>query len=103
MGPFDMLQVVSANRLTDGIVVFLGESGAWVESLQRASVHADRATLDAALARAAADVQANVVIEVAAFNVVRSGEKLRAAHIRDAIRAAGPTVHLDHGKQAAGL
>ena len=36
-------------------------------------------------------------------DVIVTGDKVRAAHIRDAIRAAGPTVHLDHGKQAAGL
>jgi hypothetical protein len=103
MGPFDMPQVVSANRLTDGIVVFLGEGGSWVESLQQASVLVDQATVDAALAKAAADVAANRIIEVAAFDVLQSDGKLHAAHIRDAIRAAGPTVRLDHGKQAAGL
>src|SRR5664279_2973765 len=32
----EMPQVVSANRLSDGIVVFLGEGNAWVETLGNA-------------------------------------------------------------------
>ena len=64
-----MSQVVSANRLSDGIVVFLGPDGAWVEGLQAAALF-DKASVEQGLAKAAADSKANVVIEVLAFDVV---------------------------------
>ena len=95
-----MSQVVSANRLTDGIIVFLGPGHSWVESLQGAEVFPDAATTKAALERVAGDVKANKVVEVAAFDVAVKAGLIEAKHLRDRIRAAGPTVHLDHGKQA---
>lgn len=97
-----MPQVVSANRLSDGIVVFLGPDGAWVEGLQAAALF-DKASVEQGLAKANADSKANVVIEVLAFEVIEEAGRRRPAHIRDAIRAAGPTVRRDTGKQAAGL
>jgi hypothetical protein len=98
----EMPQVISANRLTDGIIVFLGVGDAWVERLAEAKVLHDEAELKAAMARATADVAASRVVEVAAFEVEVSGLNIRPKHLRDRIRAAGPTVHPDHGKQAAG-
>lgn len=95
-----MPQVVSANRLQDGVVVFVGPEGRWVERLDEAIVFDDKQAGDAALERAQADERANLVLDLNAFEIVRSSKGIRAAHLRDAIRAAGPTVHLDHGKQA---
>ena len=60
-----MPQVVSANRLTDGIVVFLGAEGTWVEGLQQATLF-EAADLAPALARAEAQRAANIVVEIAA-------------------------------------
>ncbi len=97
-----MPQVVSANRLSDGIVVFLATDGRWVEGLRDAALF-DATSIEQGLAKATADVKGNVVIEVVAFDVVEEGGRRRPAHIRDAIRAAGPTVRRDTGKQAAGL
>jgi sulfite reductase (NADPH) hemoprotein beta-component len=95
-----MLQVMSANRLRDGAVVFLGPQGVWVESLDEALVCVDEQALESSLAQAKADERANLVLDLAAFEIVQSSKGIRAAHLRDAIRAAGPTVHRDHGKQA---
>ena len=95
-----MSQVVSANRLSDGIVVFLGPGHHWVESLQAAEIFPDPAAIKAALDRVANDVKANRVVEVAAFDVTSASGRIEAGHLRDRIRAAGPTVRMDHGKQA---
>ena len=95
-----MSQVISANRLTDGIIVFLASGHRWVESLQQAEVFPDATATKAALARVDADLRDNFVIEVAAFDVTTAGGRIEARHLRDRIRAAGPTVHKDHGKQA---
>ena len=95
-----MAKVVSANRLTDGAVVFLGPRDRWVELLPEAEIFAGEAAISAALERAQAAETGNLVLECDAFEVTGSGATIAAAHLRDAIRAAGPTVHLDHGKQA---
>jgi Protein of unknown function (DUF2849) len=98
-----MPQVLSANRLADGIVVFLDAAGQWVESIAGAEVFADKAALEAGVARATRSAAANLVVEVAPVDVALTPRGPQPTHIRDRIRAAGPTVYLDHGKQAAGL
>jgi sulfite reductase (NADPH) hemoprotein beta-component len=95
-----MPKVVSANRLTDGAVVFLGPQDRWVELLPEAEIFDGEAAIAAALERAKAAEAGNLVLDCDAFEVTGSGPTIAAAHLRDAIRAAGPTVHLDHGKQA---
>ncbi len=95
-----MPQAISANRLTDGIIVYLGRGENWVERLADAHVFADKAAIDAGLAAAQAAVLKNLVVEVTPFDVEVRSKGPVALHIRDRIRAAGPSVHLDHGKQA---
>jgi len=97
----EMPQVVSANRLTDGIVVFLAPANLWVERLGDAEIYADKASANAALARAQTAVVGNQVVDIAPVDVEITPRGPEPTHIRDRIRAAGPTVRLDHGKQAA--
>ena len=59
-----MPQIVSANRLTDGIIIFLGPSNRWVERLADARVYADATSAREGLAFADAELKANQVIEV---------------------------------------
>ena len=95
-----MSQIVTANRLIDGIVVFQDAAGGWSEDFARAAVHDDAAV---ALGRAAEDVAASLVVDPYAVEVeLRNGHYVPKA-LREAIRAAGPTVRRDLGKQAAGL
>jgi hypothetical protein len=94
------VRVISANRLADGTVVYFGKQGRWVESFGEAKAYADESAFQAALARAQADDRANLVLDVVAVDALKSGADLRPSHIREAIRAAGPTVRRDHGKQA---
>ena len=95
-----MTHVVTANRLIDGIVVFQDEAGGWSEDFARAAVHDDAA---AALARAGEDVAASLVVDPYAVEVeLRNGHYAPRA-LREAIRATGPTVRRDLGKQANGL
>ena len=96
-----MSQVISANRLSDGIVVFRAKGGAWVEHLRDAEILADAAAVKAALGLVELDVKANHVIEVAAFEVAVKDGHVEPVHLRDKIRAKGPTTHPLHGKQAA--
>ena len=95
-----MTQIVTANRLIDGIVVFQDETGGWSEDFARAAVREDAAV---ALARASQDVAASLVVDPYAIEVeLRNGHYAPKA-LREAIRATGPTVRRDLGKQAEGL
>ncbi len=96
-----MSQVISANRLSDGIVVFRASNGAWVEQLRDAEILPDSVAVKAALDLVELDIKANHVIEVAAFDVAVKGDHVEPVHLRDKIRAKGPTIHPGHGKQAA--
>ena len=95
-----MPQVVSANRLDDGIVVFLAADDRWVEGLGDAQVFAEKAEAEAGLARGQAAVAHNLVVDIQPMDVAQTPRGVEAKHIRDRIRAAGPTVRRDHGKQA---
>jgi hypothetical protein len=95
-----MPQIVSANRLSDGIIVFLGPSNQWVERLAEARVYADAAAAREGLAFADSELKGNRVVEIAAFDVSVANGVATPVHLRDKIRAAGPTVHREHGKQA---
>ena len=92
-------QIITANRLGDGIVVFLGEDG-WVESLISGLVLKDAPAAAAALARAMADEAADIVVEPYAIDVIDKNGAPGAKHLREVIRAAGPTIRRDLGKQA---
>jgi hypothetical protein len=94
-----MPQVVSANRLADGIVVFWNRGG-WVELLDQAEVLDSKPDIESATLKAQADVAANRVVDIFAFDVKAAGGHIEAVTLRDRIRTAGPTVHRDHGKQA---
>lgn len=90
---------ISANRLLDGIVVFFGPNNHWVDQLSAASLYASKDEAEAALASAKLDEKKNIVVEAYVFEVRAEGAPV-AHHIREAIRAAGPTVRTDLGKQA---
>jgi Protein of unknown function (DUF2849) len=83
--------VISANRLDDGVVVFVGRDGEWVEGLKHARLfaHADEAEN---LGAARASDAANIVVDAYAFSVKCEGSKLTPVTLRDAIRANGPTI-----------
>jgi len=95
-----MSQVISANRLTDGIVVFYQGPSKWAEFIDQALVLTRPEDVEAALLHAAKDVKANVIVDPYAFDVTIQHERITPTHLREKIRAQGPTVHLDHGKQA---
>ncbi|MBX3493143.1 MAG: DUF2849 domain-containing protein [Parvibaculum sp.] len=94
------IQALTANRLADGIVVYLTADNRWSESLQDADVIEGKEAGEALLARAQPAIDGNIVVEPYLFEVVREDGNIRAASVRETIRQAGPTVRLDLGKQA---
>ena len=91
-------QVITANRLADGTVVFFGPDEAWVERIGEASVFSGPAEATAALAVARKAEDANVVLDVYAIEVADKNGATTPIRLREAIRASGPTIHPEHGK-----
>ena len=97
-----MSQIVTANRLADGVVVFQDAMGGWVENFAGVAVYPDAATAKVALAQAGDAVGRAVIVDPYAIEVeLRNGHYVPKA-LREAIRATGPTVRRDLGKQAHG-
>jgi len=94
--------MVTANRLSDGVVVFLDAAGAWSEDFHRGAVLADEAAKAAALQTAAATERANLVVGSYWIALETRGGHLAPKELREAIRASGPTNRRDLGKQALG-
>ena len=95
-------QVMTANRLKDGDVVFLTRAGGWSEKIDEATLALEPLDVAALEARANEAVQDNVVTGQYLFGATRIDGKIRADHIRERIRTLGPSVRLDLGKQADG-
>ncbi|MFN3888941.1 MAG: DUF2849 domain-containing protein [Beijerinckiaceae bacterium] len=95
-----MGHVISANRLADGAVVYLGPDG-WVESLASSQVFPDAASAEKTLEdRGKRDAARNLIVEPGVVAVRVAHGRLQPAHMREAIRANGPTVRTDLGKQS---
>ncbi len=96
-----MPDVITANRLADGVVVFQSADG-WSEDFNRAAVWPDKPATAAALARAREDETHNLVVDAYEVPVEERNGHVVPKALREAIRAAGPTVRRDLGKQAQG-
>ncbi len=97
-----MSEIVTANRLTDGVVVFQDARGGWVEDFARAAVHADADAVKAALAQAGEAVAQSRIVDPYSVAVEWRNGHYAPKALREAIRASGPTVRRDLGKQAQG-
>jgi uncharacterized protein DUF2849 len=95
-----MPQVLTANRLHDGEVVYLAADGAWVEDLDAAAILATKSEGEAALVTGLRAEESQQVVHAYLFDVVDAAAPLRPVKKREIIRAAGPTVRTDLGKQA---
>lgn len=87
------LQVVTANRLIDGIVVYLTADESWSPWISDARVLADEQTADAVLALGKAAVVRNEVVDPYLIDVTQEAATIRPVRYREAIRAKGPSTH----------
>jgi len=93
-------QVMTANRLLDGEVVFLAAHG-WVDAIDSATVavtsEETKALVDA-LGRQAMAV--NEVVDAYLIDVAAEEGRIRPLKLREYLRTVGPSVRTDLGKQA---
>ena len=96
------VQAVTANRLIDGVVVYLTAKGAWSEKLADAAIAEGKEAAEALLAKANPALEQQELVEPYLFEIAEEDGTLVPASVRERIRMAGPTVRLDLGKQAEG-
>lgn len=90
-------KVLTANRLSDGIAVWLDAAGQWNEKLQEAFVarHPEAvAALEVTGKQALAD---NLVVDVNVIDVEERNGRLHPLRLRERIRAEGPTMAYAEG------
>ena len=94
------LKIVTANRLREGDVVYLCAEGAWSEWISDSAVAKtpDEETQLIQIAERA--VAEQLVIGPYPMDVAHDDGQIRPLGQREIIRAKGPTIHPDFGKQA---
>ena len=91
-------QMVTANRLTDGMVVYLTKSGDWATQFAAGAVLADQPAADAALEDAAKAAKQQLIVGQYLIDVLVEGDAVKPTSTRERIRAdRGPTIEVDAG------
>ncbi len=94
------LQVVTANRIGDGTVVYLTRDGGWSEWITDGRVSRSDEERDEMMAVARAAAERPDVVDPYIIDVVEEAGVIRAVRYREVIRSRGPTIHPAFGKQA---
>ncbi len=93
-----IVQIVTANRLRDGAVVYLTAERGWSEDFRASLPLRDEATAKAALDGTAADVKARKVVGPYLAEAEETPEGLKPNSARERIRASRfPTITPDVG------
>jgi hypothetical protein len=89
-------QIVSANDLLDGGVIYLAATGGWTRRLAEAAVA--RSPAEAAALMAAAETQPDIAVGPALAEVATGHGAPRPLAARELIRALGPTIRRAHAE-----
>lgn len=90
-----MSQMIIANRLADGLVVFWAGESRWVEAIAEGAVLEEGEPAEQALASAKDDETRCLIIDPNLIEVVEDAGQRRPTSVREAIRAFGPSVRTD--------
>lgn len=93
-------QVVTAYRLTDGVVLWLTADNTWSEWVEQAAVGTSAAEVERLTAQAKAWEARNQVYEVYPVDVTLNAGKPWPVKMREVMRAQGPSIHPQFGMQA---
>ena len=86
------VSVLTANRLGDGIVVFLDFEGAWSENIAEALAARSPDEVRQLQDRGAHDAAHNLVVEPYLMEVREAGGSLIPIRYRERVRVSGPTI-----------
>lgn len=94
------MQVLTANRLTDGEAVWLAADHSWVDLIDAAEIARDAANEEKLARAGTAAFLKNEVVDVNLVEVEIVAGRIVPKRLRERVRAAGPTIRRDLGKQA---
>lgn len=94
-------QVYNANDMMSGRVVYLTNDGAWSERIDDAAVFETEADGERLKSIADAAFEARRVVDVYPMEVSVENGSIRPRVYRERVRAEGPSVRTDLGKQAS--
>ncbi|MDA7947496.1 MAG: DUF2849 domain-containing protein [Hyphomicrobiaceae bacterium] len=95
-------QILTANRLSDGMVVFLSADGTWRASIDAADVARTEDSASALEARAATFVQTNEIVDPYLIAVEETDTGAVPVAFRERRRIAGPSVQAAFNGQSNG-
>jgi len=95
-----MKKILTANRLSDGEAVWLAADHSWVERIDDAEVACCEETREKLERAGKAAFLKNEVVDVDLIDVELVNGKVWPIRLRERIRAAGPSIHPEIGKQA---
>ncbi len=85
--------VLTANRLHDGVVVYLAADGQWVEGIEEAAVARSPEDAHALQEQGARDAAANLVVEPYLAEIAEAaGGRRVPARMRERVRVEGPSI-----------
>lgn len=90
-----VLSVLTANRLGDGVVVFLDFEGAWSTIFAEASIASTPDEVRALVDRGRHDAERNIVVEPYLVELRETGGALVPIRQRERVRLAGPSMLAD--------
>ncbi len=85
-------KVVTANILTDGIVVYLAAGGTWTKELPEARFLTEELEQTRLLNIAEQDVDRLIIVDPYLMDAVNGGDGPEPLSQRERIRATGPTI-----------
>jgi hypothetical protein len=92
-------KVISANRLADGLVVYLAADGSWSKFIAGGAIAVDDAGADALLEKARTAEEDRLIVDPYLIDVAEIDGEVRPTKYREFIRATGPSVRPDLSKQ----
>ncbi len=94
-------QMIVANLLLDGRVVFMRADGSWSTLAGDAATAADEASVEALEALAQKSAASNHVLSIEVVEATERDGKPFPAHMKFAMQATGPSVRTDLGYQVS--
>jgi hypothetical protein len=94
------MKILTANRLSDGLAVWLARDHSWAECIADAEIAAEKAVAERLEMAGRAAFLKNEVVDVNLIDVDLIDGEIVPKRLRERIRAAGPTNRTDLGKQA---
>ena len=94
------IQIATANRLSDGAVVYATPTGGWSEIIQDGHIATDEEAAQALLETGARAVRDQIVIGPYLIDMITADGAVRPRRVREAIRASGPSIAYLPGREA---